>query len=73
MDEMVEGLSGQKINVLYDFHEILSEHMMPLEVTKMQNIIKAKKEFNERKDVEFYISADDLLYIQTIKIKIHIK
>src|SRR5437879_8354494 len=66
-------ISYQKINVLYECHEILSETMLSLEAAKVQNLVDAKREFNERKDINFYITADDLLKIQNTKGKISIK
>jgi hypothetical protein len=63
----------QKINILYENCELLNEDNLLQESVKISNILSAKKEFNERKDIIFYISADDLIKIQQIKTNIHIR
>lgn len=55
----------QRINVLYERKEELDEAMMQHEIDRIQNLIKAKNDFNKRNDINFYISADDLLKIQS--------
>jgi hypothetical protein len=72
MTSVCTGCCRQNVNILYEKKEEMNESMMITEIQRIQNLIQAKKEFNDRKDINFYMTAEDLSKIQSMK-KVNIK
>lgn len=73
-DKNACGINPQKIHILNNkIQELCSEAVLSQEIDKMQSTMNAKKDFNERDDIVFYMTSEDLFKVQTSKSPVYIR
>lgn len=67
-------VNPQKVHILYNkTHELCTESVFLQELDKMNATINAKYDFNNRDDIVFYVSAEDLIKIQSSKSPVFVR